>query len=681
MAELNIGIGLSFGAQFITAAVMTFLLLGCYRQYRKTYVYHWTLSWGALAVAQLAFVASRAAAEHLEVVPLHPYRIIPSVIATVAAYLHVGWLAFGTYELVRRRPVRLRESKRVLIGLALFGSVMSLLFTVGSGTPAQRYAARLGVYACLTGIAFLVMAAAIWKTRRRRAGVGSAVLGVALAFHGAQQLYEAVFAFSSLPGDVRPEMPLYWGFIDLLLQSLIGLGMIASLLEDEREAAAIAADQVEHLAYHDALTGLPNRPLFMDRLIIAVAQASRANQKLAVFFLDLDRFKDINDSLGHTVGDVLLKSAAERVRRCVREGDTVARFGGDEFTLVIPRIDKIEDAAKIANKIIETLKIPFEINEHELFITTSIGVAIYPSDGLDPETLVRNADTAMYRAKDQGRDNYQLYAPAMNARALERLALENTLRRAVAQKELVLFYQPVLGASSGIVVGVEALIRWQHPELGLLSPAHFISLAEISGLIVPIGEWVIRTACRQVKQWQKKLDQPLTVAINLSARQFQHPDLVSQIRAAIADTGVDPASLEFEITESSAMQNAENTIFTLRELKDLGVKIAMDDFGTGYSSLNYLKRFPIDTLKLDQTFVRDVMTDARDAAIVGAVISMAHRLGLSVIAEGVETEAQLDYLRRENCDYIQGYLFSKPEAPDALEPFLQARKASAAART
>lgn len=680
MPELNIGIGLSFTAQFITAAVMTFLLLGCYRQYRKTYVYHWTLSWAALAVAQLAFVASRAATTQLDVVPLHPLRLVPSILATAAAYLHVGWLAFGAYELVRRRPVRLAESKRVLIGLAVFATFMSLLFTTGGGTPAQRYGARMGVFALLSGVAFIVMAGAIWKTRRRRAGVGSTVLGVALAFHGLQQIYESVFAFNALSGTVRPEMPLYWGFIDLLLQSLIGLGMIASLLEDEREAAAIAADQVEHLAYHDALTGLPNRPLFMDRLIIAVAQANRANQKLAVFFLDLDRFKDINDSLGHTVGDSLLKSAAERVRRCVREGDTVARFGGDEFTLVIPRIDKIEDAAKIANKIIETLKIPFEIADRELFITTSIGVAIYPSDGLDPETLVRNADTAMYRAKDQGRDNYQLYAPAMNARALERLALENTLRRAVAQKELVLFYQPVIGASSGIVVGVEALIRWQHPELGLLSPAHFISLAEISGLIVPIGEWVIRTACKQVKTWQKKFDQPLTVAINLSARQFQHPDLVSQIRSSIAETGVDPASLEFEITESSAMQNAENTIFTLRELKDLGVKIAMDDFGTGYSSLNYLKRFPIDTLKLDQTFVRDVMTDARDAAIVGAVISMAHRLGLSVIAEGVETDAQLEYLRRENCDYIQGYLFSPPKAPDALEPFLQARKASTATR-
>ncbi|MGZ8710568.1 MAG: putative bifunctional diguanylate cyclase/phosphodiesterase, partial [Thermoanaerobaculia bacterium] len=497
---------------------------------------------------------------------------------------------------------------------------------------------------------------------------------IALVAHAAQQFREAAVAFLALPSGIRPEIPLHWGFLDLLLHSMIGLGMIASLLEDEREAAAIAADQVEHLAYHDALTGLPNRPLFMDRLIIALAQANRANQKLAVLFLALDRFKDINDSLGHTVGDTLLKSAAERVRRCVREGDTVARFGGDEFTLLIPRVDKIEDAAKIANKIIETLKIPFQISDRELFITTSIGVAIYPADGLDPETLVRNADTAMYRAKDQGRDNYQLYAPAMNAAALERLGLENELRHAVSQNEMVLHYQPIVRASSGAVVGVEALIRWQHPDRGLLAPAHFISLAEVSGLIVPIGEWVIQTACRQVRQWQKKLDYPITVALNLSARQFQHGDLVKQIRTAIIDSGIHPSTLEVEITESSAMQNAENTIFTLRELKDLGVKIAMDDFGTGYSSLNYLKRFPIDTLKLDQSFVRDVMTDARDAAIVGAVIAMAHRLGLKVVGEGVETSAQHEYLRREGCDFVQGYLFSHPKSVDEIEPFLRARR-------
>jgi predicted signal transduction protein with EAL and GGDEF domain len=353
----------------------------------------------------------------------------------------------------------------------------------------------------------------------------------------------------------------------------------------------------------------------------------------------------------------------------------VARFGGDEFTLLIPKIEAIEDAAKIAQKILEMLKIPFLIGERELFVTTSIGISVYPVDGADPETIVRNADTAMYRAKEQGRDNYQLYAPAMNAQAVERLALENMLRKAIANEELVVFYQPLIDCRSRAIVGLEALVRWNHPELGLLAPAHFISVAELSGLIVPIGEWVLRTACRQVKAWHKRLDYDLTVSINLSARQFQQPDLVDTVSRAIRETGIDPSCIELEITESNAMQNAENTIYTLRELKTSGVRISMDDFGTGYSSLNYLKRFPIDTLKLDQSFVRDVTTDPSDAAIVSAVIAMAHSLDLHVIAEGVETEEQLAFLQKQGCDKIQGYLFSVPLPAEELEPYIIERRA------
>ncbi|HVS30188.1 MAG TPA: EAL domain-containing protein [Thermoanaerobaculia bacterium] len=673
---MKLAAGLSFTAQMIGAAVMACLLLSFYLSYRKTYLLHWTLSWAALTMVHLAVAISGTNAIGAGLAAAHPARLIPAAIAMAGSYLYVGWVLFGVYEFTRRRPVRIVESRRILIGLAVFGSLTALLFVTADSSPLARHFARNGTFAIIGAAGFATAAVVLWRVRRRHSGVGSIILSIAFAATALQQLEHAFIGSFWLSGRGMELLAAHSGFIDLLIQTLVGVGMIACLLEDEREAAELAAVEIEHLAYHDALTGLPNRPLFMDRLIISLAQANRGNQKLAVFFLDLDRFKDINDSLGHSMGDALLKSVAERIRRCVREGDTVARFGGDEFTLLIPRIENIEDAAKIAHKIIETLKIPFVIHDQELFVTTSIGVSLFPGDGLDPETLVRNADTAMYRAKDQGRDNYQLYAPAMNARAVERLAKENSLRKALSQNELVLYYQPQIDSRTNATIGVEALIRWQHPEEGLLSPARFISVAEVSGLIVPIGEWVIYTACRQIKIWQKKIDKELTVAVNLSARQFQQPDLVSQIRNVVMETGIDPSSLEVEITESNAMQNAENTMYTLRELKALGIRISMDDFGTGYSSLNYLKRFPIDTLKLDQIFVRDVTTDPTDAAIVSAVISMAHSLNLKVVAEGVETEEQLDFLRRQHCDVIQGYLFSPPLPANALESFLIERKAA-----
>jgi diguanylate cyclase (GGDEF)-like protein len=657
---------------------MALVLHGFYRQYRKNYLLHWTLGWSALAVYNFVSGINGILTLDLHMAASHPVRILTAVVMGVSGYLQIGWLLFGIYELVKRRPVRLAESRKIILALGIFGFLVSLLYLSSSDISSSRYFTRVAIRAFAAALAFGFAAVVLWQGRRRRVGIGFTLLGTAFAFYTVEQLLYVELAAVWLITGRRLDYSPYLGYADFLLLTLMAVGMIACLLEDEREAAELAAVEIEHLAYHDALTGLPNRPLFMDRLIVALAQAGRAHQKLAVFFLDLDRFKDINDSLGHTTGDTLLKAVAERVRRCVRDGDTVARFGGDEFTLMIPKIENIEDAAKIAQKIIDTLKIPFLVGDRELFVTTSIGISISPGDGTDPETLVRNADTAMYRAKDQGRDNYQLYAPAMNARALERLALENLLRKAVSQNELTLFYQPQIDADTRALVGVEALIRWNHPELGLISPAIFIGVAESSGLIVPIGEWILRTACRQIKIWQRKIDHDITVAINLSARQFQQPDLVDMIRSAIEETGIKGPSLEVEITESSAMQNADNTVYTLRELKSLGVRISMDDFGTGYSSLNYLKRFPIDTLKLDKAFVKDVTTDPSDAAIVSAVIQMAHSLNIKVVAEGVETEAQLEFLVRQKCDTIQGYFFSRPLPVDQLEAFVLERKAATA---
>jgi diguanylate cyclase (GGDEF)-like protein/PAS domain S-box-containing protein len=436
-----------------------------------------------------------------------------------------------------------------------------------------------------------------------------------------------------------------------------------------------AEEQVKHLAFHDPLTNLPNRLLFNDRLILAVAQAHRHNQKLAVLFLDLDRFKVINDSLGHSVGDELLRQLAERIQEHVREGDTVARLGGDEFTLLVPGINIEEDAAKIAKKICDAIHAPFWIDGRELFVTTSMGVSVYPSDGHDAETLVRNADSAMYRAKEQGRDNYQLYTPAMNAKAIERLSLESRLRQAVANDELELHFQPFIDLKTAEVLGAEALLRWRHPELGLIPPGDFIPIAELSGLIVPIGEWVLRTACAEARKWHQQGFQGLTVSVNLSSRQFQQTDLVSQVTQALAETGLEADKLDLEITESNAMQNAEHSINTLWGLKKQGVRISMDDFGTGYSSLNYLKRFPIDRIKLDQSFVRDLPGDKDDAAIAMAVIAMGRSLELVVIAEGVETEEQLAFLKGHECDQLQGFLLSRPLSGEAFETFLKESRA------
>jgi diguanylate cyclase (GGDEF)-like protein/PAS domain S-box-containing protein len=451
----------------------------------------------------------------------------------------------------------------------------------------------------------------------------------------------------------------------------------ASLDITERKRAE---EQIKSLAYHDALTGLPNRRLFHDRLSVAVAQAHRNSQHLAVLFLDLDRFKPVNDSLGHAAGDRLIQDVAERLRTCLREGDTVARLGGDEFTLLVPGVAQVVDAARVAEKVLDALRVPFLIEGRELFATASIGISLYPEDGRDADTLVKSADAAMYRAKQLGRDNYQVCAPALNATALERLALEGSLRHAVGQDELVLHYQPVLDIASGRVKAMEALLRWRHPELGLVPPADFIPLAEMTGLIIAFSPWVLRTACAQAQEWQAQGHPGLGIAVNLSARQFQHPDLVGQVKRALDETNLGPGFLELEISETSAMQGPESASHTLRALKALGVRIAIDDFGTGSSSLSYLGRFPIDALKIDRSFTAEITRDPDDAAIANAVIALGHSLKLRVVAEGVETDDQLAFLTARNCDQAQGFLFGYPRPAKECTGLLDAPVPVRAAR-
>jgi diguanylate cyclase (GGDEF)-like protein/PAS domain S-box-containing protein len=421
----------------------------------------------------------------------------------------------------------------------------------------------------------------------------------------------------------------------------------------------IAEERIQYLAHHDTLTDLPNRALMRDRLQVSLAQAQRWHYVVAALFVDLDRFKLVNDTLGHAAGDRLLQEVATRLGRCTREGDTVARLGGDEFMVILPNLSHPQGAATVAQKILHALVKPVAIDGQEVFASASIGVSLFPADAATADDLIRNADAAMYSAKRMGRNNCQFYTADLNAQMQERLAIEHGLRLAQQRNELHLLYQPKVDLASRRIIGVEALVRWHHPSLGLISPDRFIPIAEETGLIVPIGEWVLRTACQKIRDWRDQGIE-LPVAVNLSARQFRQRNLAQTINDILSETGVPPSYLEIEITESDVMENAESAIATLDELKARGVNISIDDFGTGYSSLSYLKRFPLDILKIDRSFVRDIAFDSDDAAIVEAIIALARSLDIKVVAEGVERESQVVFLNRSGCDFAQGYLFSPP---------------------
>ncbi len=433
-------------------------------------------------------------------------------------------------------------------------------------------------------------------------------------------------------------------------------------------------EKLEFQASHDALTGLPNRLLLRERLTHAIASASRSGRPFWVAFLDLDHFKFINDSLGHSAGDLLLLQMSRRLQHVLRASDTVAREGGDEFVLILPESNDENPNAHVLQRIMDVIAQPVKIDSHRFYPTCSIGVAAFPTDGADPDTLIKHADIAMYRAKEIGRNNFQFFTAALNQKALERLRLEADLRNAIERNELLLHYQPQVCLQSGRMIGMEALIRWQHPQLGMVAPDRFIGLAEETGLIVPIGKWVMRTACRQNKAWQDAGLGNLRVAVNLSARQFGENDLAQSVAAILQETGLEPRYLDIELTESLVMTDVEHAIGVLRALKALGLQLSIDDFGTGYSSLSYLKRFPLDVLKIDQSFVRDITVNADGAAIVKSIIALAHNLRLHVIAEGVETASQLAYLRENGCDQLQGYYFSRPLAADAFAALLQQDK-------
>jgi len=431
-----------------------------------------------------------------------------------------------------------------------------------------------------------------------------------------------------------------------------------------------AEEHIHYLANFDWLTGLPNRTQLNDHLKYALSLAKRSNGHLALMFLDLDHFKDINDSLGHSIGDALLIELAKRLRAALREEDTVTRLGGDEFILLLPGVDAI-GAAHVAQKLLDAIAESYRIEHYDLILTASIGIALYPEDGEDLEALSKSADTAMYRAKQEGRQCYRFFTQEMQARSARNLQLVNALRHALDRSQLQVHYQPQISMRDGAIIGAEALLRWQHPELGMVSPAEFIPVAEGSGLILPIGEWVLRCAVRQAKAWMNEGFGPLIMAVNLSAVQFRHPDLPELVTRILDEEGLPPEYLELELTEGVAMHNPQSAIAVMNNLQERGVRMSIDDFGTGYSSLSYLKEFKVYKLKIDQSFVRDISTDPEDKAIVSAIINLAKSLGLKTIAEGVETEGQQAFLREQGCDEMQGYLFSKPVSAEQFDALLK----------
>ncbi len=440
------------------------------------------------------------------------------------------------------------------------------------------------------------------------------------------------------------------------------------------EQIQMSKTHLDHLAHHDGLTDLPNRMLLHDRLGQAIESARRRGRKLALLFMDVDRFKNINDSLGHGVGDQLLQSVAKRLVECVRHSDSVCRQGGDEFIILLAEIEHAEDAALSAQKVLTALAIPHRIDQHDLYISVSIGICIYPDDGSDATSLIKGADMAMYRTKENGGNDYTFFEQNMNTQAVKKLSTETDLQLALQRQEFVLYYQPKINLQSGEIVGVEALIRWRHPQHGLILPGQFIQIAEDCGLIVPIGAWVLREACKQAKAWQDSGFPPLPVAVNISAAQFRRKDFLESLAGILKDTGLAARYLELELTESVLMQDANVTVSMLKALKAMGAQLAIDDFGTGFSSLSYLKRFPIDTLKIDQSFMHDItkaMDNLDDAALVTAVIGLGKSLNLCVIAEGVETHEQLVFLQNQGCSEGQGFYFSQPVSEKKMTTLLR----------
>ncbi|HEU4996618.1 MAG TPA: EAL domain-containing protein [Gemmatimonadaceae bacterium] len=649
------------------------------RTYRKPFLLHWARAASALCIMLFGSGLTISLADVAS--PTSVTRLVVSSVTLIAAYVHVAWLLFGAAELVSHHWTELiRKRRNWIFGVAIVFALASLAYHADHPDPfGPRFSARIALRSLIIGLAFIAAAVAVVVSRGEKPGLrlGRAFVGGSFALYAATQLHLSWLGAFNRAVISQSNYALYSGFIDFVLVFAMGLGIVIWLLEEEHTRVLSTTEEIAQLAYHDPLTGLPNRKLLLDHLTRAIYQARRDRFKLAVYFIDLDRFKVINDSLGHSAGDKVLQAVASRVTCVLREADAVARMGGDEFVFITTAIKGVEDAVHVAQKVRDAIREPLQIEGRELFVSCSMGIAVYPDDGESADTLVKNADTAMYRAKSQGNDLLQLYTPEMNAHAAEQLALESALRRAVETFEFELHYQPIVQTSDNQICSLETMLRWRHPVLGLVRPEQFIRLAESTGLIVPIGEWALRTSCNQLAEWRATGYRDLRLAVNISSRQLKESDFVATVRLILAETGVPASAVEFEITEMSATQSEPAIIDRLRALRDLGIRISIDDFGTGFSSVSVLRVFPVDALKIDTSFVRDLVLDPDDAAIAAAVVALAKSMGLTVIAEGVENPAQLEFLRAQGCEMWQGYLCCPPVQTSEVRTVLGRRSGGA----
>lgn len=641
-------------SSLLTAFV--FVVLG--RRYRRPYIRSWRWSWVYLTV----FHAIGSVSVWLSLTPAMEsaaLRLAVSMATQAAGYLHILFLLAGAWELMTARRLSRRARRRLMALACAVGLLAASLFSWSASLALERMLVRVGLRSLVYGGAFLLAGVAVWRSFAPRRSLGRRLLAGSMIAYGLYGLHSAGLVTYVYASRSFPAYQAYLGFLELLFQMGIAAGMVLVLLEEEHAAVVEASARIEHLAYHDPLTGLPNRKLFLDRLQHALATASRRRETVGVVYLDLDRFKVVNDSLGHARGDELLRGVAQRLAAAMREGDTVARLGGDEFTVLL-QVRSGESALALAGHALQALRPPFDVEGREVFVTGSAGVAVHDHPDQNADVLLRHADVALYRAKEEGRDRARAFDASMQVAGAERIALETALRRALGRQELAVHYQPLVKVESGQVVGLEALLRWNHPLRGLLPPAEFLALAEATGLIVEIGPWILATACRQLGAWRRAGHPDLTMAVNVSARELAHRHLVQHVALALAEADAPPDALCLEVTEHVALQQPEDVIEELQALRALGVKIALDDFGTGFSSLVHLRRLPIDEVKIDATFVREAARESSAAAIVGAVTGLARELRLAVVAEGVETEDQLAAVTARGCPVVQGYLYGRP---------------------